>query len=62
MNTDFSRVKSGNTISLNTFISEEKLSFVPKDRPNSVHYTYKGMNNNVSLIDHFTHREILNSR
>ena len=53
MNTDLSRVKSGNTISLHKFVSEEILSFVLKDRPNSIDYTYKGMNNNVSLIDHF---------
>ena len=53
MNTDLSRVKSGNMISLHKFVSEEILSFVLKDRPKSIDYTYKGMNNNVSLIDHF---------
>ena len=47
MNTDLSRVKSGNTISLHKFVSEEILSFVLKDRPTSIDYTYKGMNNNV---------------
>ena len=62
MNTDLSRVKSGNTISLHKFISEENLSFVLKDRPNSVDYTYKGMNNNVSLIDHFIVSENICSR
>ena len=39
MNTDLSRVKSGNTISLHKFVSEEILSFVLKDRPNSIDYT-----------------------
>ena len=53
MNTDLSRVKSGNAISLHKFISEENLSFVLKDKPISIDYTYIGMNNNVSLIDHF---------
>ena len=58
MNTDLSRVKSGNTISLHKFVSEEILSFVLKDRPNSIDYTYKGMNNNVSLIDILLFRRI----
>ena len=62
MNTVLSRVKSGNTISLHKFISEENLSFVLKDRPNSIDYTYKSMNNNVSLIDHFIVSENICSR
>ena len=36
MNTDLSRVKSGNAISLHKFISEENLSFVLKDKPISI--------------------------
>ena len=62
MNTDLSRVKSGNTISLHKIITEENLSFVLKDGSNSGDYTYKGMNNNVSLIDHFIASENIRPR
>ena len=48
-----SRTKSGNTVSLRNFIRHENLNLVLNNVDNSVEYTYRGINNNVSLIDHF---------
>ena len=53
LNTDMSRTKSGNSISLQNFMDEENLSLVFKETMNKVAYTYKGANNATSLIDHF---------
>ena len=61
MNTDMSRTKSGNTVSLRNFIRDEKLNLVLNNVDNSVEYTYRGINNNVSLIDHFIVSENMRS-
>ena len=53
MNTDMSETKSGSTVSLRNFISNKKFNLVLNSKDNSVEYTYRGINNNVSLIDHF---------
>ena len=53
MNTDLSRICSGNTISLQKFVAEENLSLALSTVDNSVEYTYIGVNNSTSLIDHF---------
>lgn len=53
INTDLSRVHSGNTISLNQFANNEQLLFVLKHCMNTIVYTFMGINNNTSLIDHF---------
>ena len=61
MNTDMSRTKSGNTISLRNFIRDENLNLVLNNVDNSVEYTYRGINNNVSLINHFIASENMRS-
>ena len=61
MNTDMSRTKSGNTVSLRNFIRDENLNLVLNNVNNSVEYTYRGINNNVSLIDHFIVSENMRS-
>ena len=53
LNTDMSRTKSGNSISLQNFMDEENLFLVFKKTINDVAYTYKGASNATSLIDHF---------
>ena len=53
MNTDISRICSGNTISLQKFVAEENLSLALSTVDNSVEHTYIGVNNSTSLIDHF---------
>ena len=53
LNTDLSRVRSGNTISLNNFISNESLSMVQQHVTNSIQYTFLGCNQSKSIIDHF---------
>ena len=53
MNTDISRICSGNTISLQKFVAGEKLSLALSTVDNSVEHTYIGVNNSTSLIDHF---------
>ena len=52
-NTDLSRVNSGNTISLKVFINEENLFFSLDKFSNRIPYTFTGIRNNHSLIDHF---------
>jgi len=52
MNTDLSRVFSGNTISLKLFVEKENLNFVIQEFPNNILFTFTGINNNHSLIDH----------
>ena len=53
LNTDFSCHNSGNTVSLNTFIDNEGLYSVIEDYKQQIKYTYSGIKNNTSLIDHF---------
>ena len=53
VNTDISRIKSGNMISLQNFIEKENLFLAINDVINTVTHTYTGMNNTSSLIDHF---------
>ena len=53
LNTDMSRTKSGNSISLQNFMDEKNLFLVFKETINDVAYTYKGANNATSLIDYF---------
>ena len=53
MNTDTSRICSGNTISPQKFVAEENLSLALSTVDNSVEHTYIGVNNSTSLIDHF---------
>ena len=53
LNTDMSRIKSGNSISLQNFMDEKNMFLVFKETINNVAYTYKGANNATSLIDHF---------
>ena len=53
MNTDLSRHKSGNTISLHSFIENENLYFAINKIPNKVPFTFTGIKDNHSLIDHF---------
>ena len=45
LNTDMSRTKSGNSISLQNFMDEENLFLVIKETINDVAYTYKGASN-----------------
>ena len=40
LNSDLSRVRSGNTISLNNFISNESLSMGQQHVTNCIHYTF----------------------
>ena len=53
LNTDLSLVRSGNTISLNNFISNESLSMVQQHVTNCIQYTFLGCNQSKSIIDHF---------
>ena len=53
VNTDISRICSGNTISLQKFVAEENFSLALSTVDNSVEHTYRGVNNSTSLIDHF---------
>ena len=53
LNTDMPRTKSRNSISLQNFMEEENLFLVFKKTINNVAYTYKGVSNATSLIDHF---------
>ena len=53
MNIDMSQTQSGNTVCFRNFISNKNFNFLLNSVDNSVEYTYRGINNNVSLIDHF---------
>ena len=53
VNTDISRIKSGNTISLQNFIEKDNLFLAMNEVINTVTHTYTGINNTSSLIDHF---------
>ena len=53
LNTDVSRIRSGNTISLHNYMDKENLFLAINEVRNTVKFTYKGINNSVSLIDHF---------
>ena len=53
INTDLSRLYSGNTISLQKFVAQENLSLALSAVDNTIEHTYRGFNNSVSLIDHF---------
>ena len=53
MNTDLTRDKSNNTMSLNNFTIIEDLKFVVTECSNSIQFTYTGIDGNTSLIDHF---------
>ena len=53
LNTDLSRVNSGNTISLKAFVDEENLCFGLDKFTSRIPYTFTGIRNNHSLIDHF---------
>ena len=44
MNTDMSRTKSDNNVSLRNFIRDENLNLVLNNVDNSVEYTYRGIN------------------
>ena len=44
LNTDLSRVRSGNTISLNNFLPTESLSMVQQHVTNCIQYTFLGCN------------------
>ena len=54
LNTDLSRVNPGNTISLKAFVDEENVFFGLDKFPSRIPYTFTGIRNNHSLIDHFT--------
>ena len=53
LNTDLSRARSGNTISLNNFILREMLSMAQQVHINNIQYTFKRFNQCSSIIDHF---------
>ena len=53
INTDLSRTRSGNTISLQNFMDRENIFSAIREINNSVRYTYTGINNSTPLIDHF---------
>ena len=53
LNTDVSRIRSGNTISLHNYMDKENLFLAINEVRNTVKFTYKGINNSISLIDHF---------
>ena len=53
LNTDLSRIQSGNTISLSSFVDNENLAFALKTIPTKVSHTYTGIRQSKSLIDHF---------
>ena len=51
LNTDMSRAKSGNSISLQNFMDKEILFLFFKETIINVAYTYKGANNATYVID-----------
>ena len=53
LNTDLTRIHSGNSISLNTFVEKENLGYVLKKIASKVQFTFTGIKDNHSLIDHF---------
>ena len=53
LNTDYSRLNSGNTVSLNTCIDNEGLYSVIEDYNQEIKYTYSRIKIKTSLIDHF---------
>ena len=53
LNTDLLRLKSGNTTSLNSFVENENLEYILKKFPSKVEFTFTGIKNNKSLIDHY---------
>ena len=53
LNTDVSRIRSGNTISLHNYMDKENLFLAINKVRNTVKFKFKGINNSVSLIDHF---------
>ena len=53
LNTDLIRHSSGNTISLNSFIEHEHLTYVLKLTSNNVSHTFTSIKYTKSLIDHF---------
>ena len=53
LNTDLSRVNSGNILSLQSSIEKENLSYVMKTFSKDEHYTFTGIQHNHSRIDHF---------
>ena len=59
LNTDVSRIRSGNNISLHNYMDRENLFLAINEVINTVKFTYKGINNFVSLLDHFIMTENL---
>ena len=53
LNTDLSRLNSGNTLSLQPFVNNENLAFVLDKFSDDVQYTFTGIQHNHSLIDHY---------
>ena len=53
LNTGLSVVNSGNTLSLQSFVEKENLSYVLKTFSKDVQYTFTGIQHNHSLIHHF---------
>ena len=53
LNTDLSRLNSGNTLSLQSFVGNEILAFVLNKFSNDVQYTFTGIQHNHSSIDHY---------
>ena len=53
LNTDLSRVNSGNTLSLQSFVEKENLSYALKTFSKDVQYTFTGIQHNHSLLDYF---------
>ena len=53
LNTDVSRIRSENIISLHNFMDNENLFLAINEVINTVNFTYKDINNSVSLIDQF---------
>ena len=53
LNTDLSRLNSGNTLSLQSFVDNENLAFVLEKFSDDVQYTFTGIQHNDSLIDHY---------
>ena len=53
LNTDLSRLNSGNTLSLQSFVDNENLAFVLDKFSGDVQYTFTGIQHNHSLIYHY---------
>ena len=53
LNTDLSRLNSGNILSLQSFVDNENLAFVLEKFSDDVQYTFTGIQHNHSLIDHY---------